>query len=53
MCQPNFHLIIERSLRCQIPLVLGLIDYEKAFDSVDRRALAKVLSLYGVREKYI
>ena len=36
------------------PLVLSFIDYEQAFDSVDRRALAKVLlSLYGIPEKYI
>ena len=46
-------LIIEKSLRCQTPLVLSFIDYEQAFDSVDRRALAKVLSLYGIPGKYI
>ena len=34
-------------------MVLSFIDYEQAFDSVDRRALAKVLSLYGIPEKYI
>ena len=34
-------------------LVLSFIDYEQAYDSVDRRALAKVLSLYGIPEKYI
>ena len=27
--------------------------YEQAFDSVDRRSLAKVLSLYGIPEKCI
>ena len=31
----------------------SFIDYEQAFDSVDRRALGKVLSLYGIPEKYI
>ena len=41
--------IIEKSLRCQTPLVLNFIDYEQAFDSADRRALAKVLSLYGIK----
>ena len=46
-------LIIEKSLLCQTPLVLSFIDYEQAFDSVDRRALTKVLSLYGIPEKYI
>ena len=34
-------------------MVLSFIDYEQAFDSVDRRALTKVLSLYGIPEKYI
>ena len=32
---------------------LSFIDYEHAFDFVDRRALAKVLSLYGIPDKYI
>ena len=49
----TLRLIIEKSLRCQTPLVLSFIDYEQAFDSVDRRELAKVLSLYGIPEKYI
>ena len=39
---------IEKCLSCQIPLVLSLIDYEQAFDSVDRRVLAEVLSLYRI-----
>ena len=37
----------------QTPLILSFMDYEQAFDSVDRRALAKVLSLYGILEKHI
>ena len=49
----TLRLIIEKSLHCQTPLVLSFIDYERAFDSVDRRALAKVLSIYGIPEKYI
>ena len=32
---------------------LSFIDYEQAFDSVDRIALTKVLSLRGIPEKYI
>ena len=31
-------------------MVLSFIDYEQALDSVDRRALAKFLSLYGILE---
>ena len=33
-------LIIEKCLSHQTPLVLSFIDYEQAFDSADRRALA-------------
>ena len=33
----------------QTPLVLSFIDYEKAFDSVNRGALAKFLSLVGIQ----
>ena len=29
------------------------MDYEQAFDSVDWRALEKVLSIYGMQDKYI
>ena len=46
-------LIIDKSLCGQTPLFLSFIDYEQAFDSVDRRGLAKVLSLRGVPDKYI
>ena len=49
----TLRLIIEKSLRFQTPLVLSCIDYEQAFDSVERRALTKVLSLNGIPEKYI
>ena len=45
--------IIDKSLRCQTPLVLSFVEYEQAFDSVDRRASAKVLSLYSIPEKHI
>ena len=44
----TLRLIIEKSLRCQTPLVLSFIGYEQASNYVDRRALAKVLSLYGI-----
>ena len=38
----TLRLLIENFLSCQIPLVLSFIDSEQTFDSVDRRALAKV-----------
>ena len=46
-------LIFGKCPSCQTPLVLSFIDYKQAFDSVDRRALAKVLSLYCIPDKYI
>ncbi|XP_065557576.1 uncharacterized protein LOC136025472 [Artemia franciscana] len=46
-------LILEKCLSCQTPLVLSLMDYEQAYDSVGRRASGKVLSLYGILDKYI
>ena len=49
----TLRLIIEKCLRCQTPLVFIFLDYEQSFDSVNRRALAKVLCLYGIPDKYI
>ncbi|XP_065568765.1 uncharacterized protein LOC136032370 [Artemia franciscana] len=49
----TLRLIMEKRLSCQTPLVLSFIEYEQAFDFVDRRALGKVLSLYGIPYKYI
>ena len=46
-------LLVDKCLSCQTPLVLSFIDYEQAFDSVDRRALSKVLSLNNLPDKYI
>jgi len=33
-------------------LFLNFVDYEQAFDSVNRRAFEKILSLYGKQDKY-
>ena len=49
----TLRLIIEKCLSCQTPLVLSFIDYEHAFDLADKKALAKVLSLYGMPDIYI
>lgn len=35
------------------PLYISFVDYEKAFDSVDRETLWKLLRHYGVPEKII
>ncbi|XP_065565861.1 uncharacterized protein LOC136030718 [Artemia franciscana] len=45
-------LINEKCLSDQTPLVPGLIDYEQAFDSAERRALAKVAPLYSISDKF-
>ena len=37
----------------QTTLVLSFMDFKQAFDSVDRRALAKILSLNGMQAKCI
>ena len=55
MCRQifTFWLINEKCLSYRTPLVLSFIDYEKVADSADRRALAKVISLYDIPDKYI
>ena len=49
----TLRLIIGKCLSCQTALVLIFINYVQRFNSVDRSALAKVLSLYGILDKYI
>jgi hypothetical protein len=45
--------IIEQSLELLSPLYLLLVDYQKAFDSVDRRWIWKALEERGVSNKFI
>jgi hypothetical protein len=45
--------IFESAQESQIPLVATFVDFRKAFDSVDRGKLFKILSLYGVSDKLI
>jgi len=55
MCWPIFHSKVNNQKGPELfnPLVLSFIDYDQVFDTVDRRALAKVPSLYSVPDKYI
>ena len=46
-------IIVEQSLEWNSPLYINFIDYEKAFDSVDRKTMWKLLGHYGVPEKII
>nr|KAG5703833.1 hypothetical protein BaRGS_031467 [Batillaria attramentaria] len=49
----SLRIIVEQSLEWNSPLYINFIDYEKAFDSVDREALWKLLRYYGVPGKII
>ena len=54
----SLHIIMEHSLEWNHPLPpppppFNFIDYEKAFDSVDRETMWKLLRHYGVPEKII
>nr|KAG5698284.1 hypothetical protein BaRGS_016986 [Batillaria attramentaria] len=49
----SLRIIVEQSLEWNSPLYINFIDYEKAFDSVDREVLWKLLRHYGVPGKII
>jgi len=49
----SLRIIVEQSLEWNSPLYITFIDYEKAFDSVDRETLWKLLRHYGIPEKII
>ena len=49
----SLRIIVEQSLEWNSPLYINFIDYEKAFDSVDRETLWKLLRHYGFPEKII
>ncbi|VDP36047.1 unnamed protein product [Schistosoma mattheei] len=46
-------IIVEQSVEWNSSLYINVIDYEKAFDSVDKRTLWKLLQHYGVPEKIV
>jgi hypothetical protein len=47
----SLRIILEQSLEWNSPLHTNVIDYEKAFDSLDRQILWKLLRHYGVPGK--
>ncbi|CAH8515125.1 unnamed protein product [Schistosoma haematobium] len=46
-------IIVEQSVEWNSSLYINFIDYENAFDSVDRKTLRKLLRHYGVPEKIV
>ena len=49
----TLRIIIEQSLEWNSPLYLNFIDFEKAFDSLDRNVIWKLLNHYGVPDKIV
>ncbi|CAH8466653.1 unnamed protein product [Schistosoma haematobium] len=49
----TLRIIVEQSIECNSSLYINFIDYEKAFDSVDRTTLWKLLRHYGVPQKIV
>ena len=47
----SLRIILEQSLEWNFSLYINFVDYEKAFDSVDRKSLWRLLRLYEVPEK--
>ena len=45
--------IIEKSLELQNPVYLHFVDFQKAFDSIHRETMWKIVKFYGVPEKII
>ena len=49
----TLRVIVEQTMEWQTPLYVCFIDFEKAFDSVDRQAIWDILRHYGVPDKII
>src|SRR6218665_1154182 len=54
-CEQIFTLrqIIEKTLMWQTPAVINFVDFRKAFDSVHRESIWKILKTYGIPTKII
>ena len=49
----SLRIIVEQTLEWNSPLYINFIEYDKAFDRVDRETMWKLLRHYGVPEKII
>ena len=45
--------IIEKTIAYQIPIYMHFIDFRKAFDSIHRDNMWKIMTYYGIPEKYV
>jgi hypothetical protein len=46
-------IIIEQSLECNTSLFLNFVDFEKAFNNLDREVLWNLMAHYGIPQKFI
>jgi hypothetical protein len=46
-------IIIEQSLEWNTSLLLNFVDFEKAFDSLDREVLWNLMAHYGIPQKFM
>ena len=49
----TLRIILEQSAEWNTPLYINFVDFEKAFDSLDRDSLWKLLRHYGVPDKIV
>ena len=49
----TLRIIIEQSIEWNSPVLVNVIDFEKAFDNVDREMLWKLMGHYGIPPKFI
>ena len=49
----TLRVIVEQTIEWQSSLYVCFVDFEKAFDSVDRQSIWNILRHYGVPEKFV
>ena len=49
----TLRIIVEQSVEWNSSLYVNFVDYEKAFDSLDRETLWKLMRHYGIPEKFV